>query len=77
MAYQKSKYTDIDLSKYENGFQDTDAIIQAAQKKAEAEAAYNNIGDFQFSKADDFKTAYDNYMNRGKFSYDLQHFCSQ
>ena len=70
MAY-KSKYTDIDLSKYDNGFQGTDAIKTAAQKKADADANYNNLGDFTFSKADDYKTAYDNYMNRGKFSYDL------
>lgn len=67
----KNKYTDIDLSKYDNGFQTTDAINQAQQKKVNAENALANLGSFNFNYGN--QSAYDNAMNailnRGEFSY--------
>jgi hypothetical protein len=69
----KNKYTDIDLLKYNNGFQKTDDIIQAEQKKANAENALANLGAFNFSYGN--QEAYDKAMNeilnRKDFSYDL------
>ena len=69
----KNKYTDIDLSKYDNGFQGTDAINTALQKKTDAETALTNLGDFNFTYGN--QSAYDKAMNdilnREDFSYDL------
>lgn len=69
----KNKYTDIDLSKYNNGFQKTDDIIQAEQKKANAENALANLGDFKFNYGNQeaYDKAMNDILNRKDFSYDL------
>ena len=69
----KSKYTDIDLSKYDNGFQNTDAINTALQKKTDAENALAALGDFNFTygREDAYNKAMDDNLNRKAFSYDL------
>ena len=69
----EKKYTDIDLSKYDNGFQNTDAIIQAQQNKVNAENALAALGDFKFSygNQDAYDKAMNDILNRKEFSYDL------
>ena len=69
----KSKYTDIDLSKYDNGFQTTDAINQALVKKTNAENALANLGDFKFNYGNQeaYDKAMNDILNRKEFSYDL------
>ena len=70
---QKSKYTDIDLSIYDKGFQTTDAINQALVKKTDAENALANLGDFKFNYGNQeaYDKAMNDILNRKEFSYDL------
>ena len=68
---EKKKYSDVDLSKYDSGYQKSADVIAADQKKAEAEKAVSNYGDFAYSNDSAFKNAMDKILNREKFSYDL------
>lgn len=65
-----NKYTNIDLTKYANGFQGTDRTIAAEQKKNEAESAVENYGDFNYSRQGVLDSTMNNYANRGPFAYD-------
>lgn len=69
----EKKYTDIDLSIYDNGFQNTEAINAALEKKTNAENALAALGDFNFSydKQDAYDKAMNDILNRKEFSYDL------
>ena len=64
-------YSDIDLSKYNSGYQKSDDVINAENKKTEAENAVANYGDFAYGKQDMYDAVIDKILNREKFSYDL------
>ena len=64
-------YSNIDLSKYDSGYQKSDDVINAENKKTEAEDAVNNYGDFSYSKDASFQAIMDKILNREQFSYDL------
>ena len=68
---EPDSYSDIDLSKYDSGYQKSDSVLYAENKKTEAKNAVNNYGDFNYSKDASFQTIMDKILNREKFSYDL------
>ena len=67
----KNKYTDIDLSKYDNGYQASDKVNSAYTKKTAAEDAVNNYGDFNYANEQKYNDAMNAILNRKNFSYDL------
>ena len=71
MATQKNKYTSIDLSKYDAGYQASQDVLQAEQNKINAENALAGLGKFQYSNQAAYDQALDAINNRKKFSYDL------
>lgn len=68
---QPKSYSDIDLSKYDSGYQKSDDVIAADKKKTDAENAYNNYGDFKYSGQDTLDEVMNKILNREQFSYDL------
>ena len=52
-------------------YKESDAVINAGNKKTEAENAVSNYGDFSYSNDASFKAIMDKILNREKFSYDL------
>ena len=70
-AQKTNPYTSIDLSKYDSGYQKSEDVINAENKKTDAENAVNNYGDFSYSNDAAFKEIMDKILNREKFSYDL------
>lgn len=64
-------YSDIDLSKYSSGYQKSDGVINAENKKLEAEDAVSNYGDFSYSNQASFDEIMNKILNREEFSYDL------
>lgn len=64
-------YTDIDLSRYDGGYQKSDTVTEADNKAAQAWDKVENHGDFQYGKQDALDAIYDQIMNREKFSYDI------
>ena len=68
---QPKSYSNVDLSKYNNGFQASDEYNAALNKKTEAENAVSNYGDFEYSQKDLYDSVIDKIFNREKFSYDL------
>lgn len=71
MATKKNKYTDIDLSKYDAGYQASQDVIKAQQNKVNAENAVANYGDFNYANQGAYDKALNAITNREKFSYDL------
>ena len=67
----KNKYTNIDLSKYDAGYQASQDVINAQNQKLQAENAVSNYGDFTYGRQDALDQAIDAVINRGKFKYDL------
>lgn len=67
----KNKYSDIDLSKYEKGYQASKEVQQAQKLKEQAEKAVKDYGDFQYGRQSDYESAMDAILNRKAFSYDL------
>ena len=67
----KNKYSDIDLSKYDQGYQASAAVNAAAAQKQAAENAVANYGDFKYSNQDAYDNAMNAYLNREEFKYDL------
>ena len=67
----KNKYSDIDLSKYEKGYQASKTVQQAQKLKEQAENAVKKYGDFQYANQDAYQSAMDAILNRKAFSYDL------
>lgn len=67
----KNKYTDIDLSKYSQGYQASSVVKSAEAQKQAAENAVKNYGDFKYSNEDAYNNAMNAYLNRGAFTYDL------
>lgn len=70
-ATPTKNYSNVDLSKYDSGFQASDAYNSALNKKTEAENAVSNYGDFEYSQKDLYDAVMDKIFNREKFSYDL------
>lgn len=75
MADKEKKYSDIDLSKYESGFQGSDALTQSGVNKQNAANAYQNWLNTGFSSdyttlSKDALNAYNDHINKG-FSYDF------
>ena len=68
---KKNKYTNIDLSKYSNGYQASKQVQQAQKLKQQAENAVRNYGDFKYNKQGAYDSAMDAILNRKAFSYDL------
>ena len=68
---EPKKYSDIDLSKYDSGYQKSDAVVNAENKKAEAENAVKNHGDFSYSNQATLDEVMNKILNREEFSYDL------
>ena len=66
-----NKYTNRTLLDYNFNENDYADIVSAKQQKLNAENAYNNHGDFVFSKQDLLDKASDALTNRKQFSYDL------
>ena len=66
-----NKYSDIDLSKYSQGYQASDVVKSAEAQKQAAENAVKNYGDFKYSNEDAYNNAMNAYLNRGEFTYDL------
>ena len=64
-------YSNVDLSKYNSGYQKSEDVINAENKKTDAENAVNNYGDFSYSNDAAFKEIMDKILNREQFSYDL------
>ena len=64
-------YSNIDLGKYDSGYQKSDGVLNAEQKKTDAENAVNNYGDFTYGKQSDFDAIMNKILNREQFSYDL------
>ena len=67
----KNKYSDIDLSKYSQGYQASAAVNAAEAQKKAAENAVANYGDFRYSNQDAYDNAMNSYLNREDFKYDL------
>ena len=68
---EPKSYSDIDLSKYDSGYQKSQDVLNAEQKKTEAESAVNNYGDFNYSNQATFDEIMNKILNREQFSYDL------
>lgn len=64
-------YSDIDLSKYDSGYQKSDDVINAEKKKSDAENAVSNYGDFAYGNQDMYDAVMQKILNREPFSYDL------
>lgn len=64
-------YSDIDLSKYDSGYQKSQDVINAETNKTNAENAVQNYGDFAYSNQATFDEIMNKILNREEFSYDL------
>ena len=64
-------YSDIDLSKYDSGYQKSQDVIDSEQKKVDAESSVANYGDFSYSNQADFDEIMNKILNREEFSYNL------
>ena len=67
----KNKYSNIDLSKYEKGYQASKQVQQAQKLKQQAENAVKNHGDFKYGNQEAYDKAINDILNRKAFSYDL------
>ena len=67
----KKKYSDIDLSKYNDGYQASSGVQTAQKLKESAESAVRNYGKFNYANQDAYQSAMDAILNRKAFSYDL------
>lgn len=68
---EPKKYSDIDLSKYDSGYNKSDDVINAEWAKTKAENAVKDYGDFNYSNQSTFDHIMNKILNREKFSYDL------
>jgi hypothetical protein len=68
---EPKKYSDIDLSKYDSGYQKSDGVINAETNKTNAENAVKNYGDFAYSNQSDLDAIMNKILNREEFSYDF------
>lgn len=63
--------TEYDLSEYDSGFKGSDNLNLSNANKIAAEDAVKNYGDFNYAKNQQWQDAQNAYLNRNKFSYDL------
>ena len=68
---EKKKYSNIDLSVYDSGYQASDAEKSAYGKKADYESKVDNWSATPYAREDTLQSVIDQRLNRGKFSYDL------
>ena len=61
------EYDDFEYDDYT----ESESVLNAGNKKTEAENAVNNYGDFAYSNDAAFKEIMDKILNREKFSYDM------
>lgn len=66
-----NKYSNIDLEKYNQGYQKSADVLNAQKLKEQAEEAVRNHGTFNYSNQDAYQKAMDAILNRKEFSYDL------
>ena len=66
-----NKWSDIDLSVYDGGFQGNSATKNAEKQKTNAEKALANYGDFSYANQGAYDSILDKILNREDFSYDL------
>jgi hypothetical protein len=66
-----NKYTNIDLSKYNKGYQASSKVNDAWNKKQKAEDAVSNYGDFNYSNQSAYQSVINDILNRKDFSYDM------
>ena len=67
----KNKYSNIDLSKYNGGYRESQQVRSAKKRKTDAENAVKNYGDFNYSNQGAYDKAMNDILNRKAFSYDL------
>ena len=65
------RYTNIDLSRYNNGYQQSNSVLEALRKKQEAENAVANYGDFNYTNQGAYDSVINDILNRKDFSYDM------
>jgi hypothetical protein len=70
MAF-KNKYSGIDLSKYNKGYQASKDVENAKKAKTQAENAVKSYGNFSYAKQGAYDKAMNDILNRKAFSYDL------
>lgn len=68
---EKKKYSNIDLSVYDSGYQASDAEKAAYGKKTDYESQVDNWSATPYARENDLQSVIDQRLNRGKFSYDL------
>ena len=68
---EPTSYSDIDLSKYDSGYQKSNDVINAELNKTNAENAVNNYVDFVYGNQATFDEIMNKILNREDFSYDL------
>ena len=68
---EQKKYSDIDLSKYDGGFQASNDLNQKEQNKNDVTDKWQNYGSHEWDKAGLADDVLNEYLNREKFSYDL------
>ena len=66
-----NRYTNIDLSRYSNGYQQSNSVLEALRKKQEAENAVANYGDFNYTNQGAYDSVINDILNRKDFSYDM------
>ena len=65
------RYTNIDLSRYSKGYQQSNSVLEALRKKQEAENAVANYGDFNYTNQGAYDSVINDILNRKDFSYDM------
>lgn len=65
------RYTNIDLSRYSKGYQQSNSVLEALRKKQEAENAVANYGDFNYTNQGAYDSVINDILNRKEFSYDM------
>lgn len=68
---EKKKYTEIDLSKYNSGYQASDYEKEALAKKTNYASQVDNWQASPYARENDLQSVINERLNRKKFSYDL------
>lgn len=68
---EKKKYSDVDLSIYDSGYQASDAEKAAFNKKSNYESQVDNWSASPYAREDALQKVIDDRLNRKAFSYDL------
>ena len=65
------RYSSIDLSRYNSGYQPSARVNDALRKKQEAENAVTNYGGFNYTNQGAYDSVINDILNREDFSYDI------